>query len=181
MRYILACVFGSPIREYHQDLVGEIAARFALTRTQRQAIPAHFTLKYWFTAPGGDTVERVLDDFARTHARASVGVGGFGHFERDVVFVDVQLSDPARRVYRELIATLRALPWMSWERHDAENLHPHMTVAEECGARFDEVWAFARTRERRFTAELANVTIFTEDGERDGVPVCSVQRTFGLR
>jgi 2'-5' RNA ligase len=80
----------------------------------------------------------------------------------------------------ELIAALRALPWMSWERHDAENLHPHMTVAEKCGARFGEVWEFVKTRERRFSTALDNITIFAEEGERDGVPLCSVHRSFGL-
>ncbi len=131
-------MFGPVIRDYHRALVEEIARRVGLTWTQRQAIPAHFTLKYWFSAPPDGEIERVLDAFAATHARTAVRVGGLGHFDRDVLFVEVTLSEPARRTLGELLAMLRALPWMSWDPRDGDNLHPHMTIAERCGDRFDQ-------------------------------------------
>jgi 2'-5' RNA ligase len=132
MRYIMPCLMPPPILAYHRELVDLVAERFGLTFTRRQAIPAHFTLKYHFTTPEIGHVEALLDDFIRKHRRTSITVGGFGHFVEDVVFVDVQLSDAARRVLEALVSALRTVPWMSWDRFDAENLHPHMTIVERC-------------------------------------------------
>ncbi len=61
MRYILPCLLGDLIRECHRDLVEEIATRFDLPFTQRQAIPAHFTLKYHFETPDIAPAEELLD------------------------------------------------------------------------------------------------------------------------
>jgi hypothetical protein len=109
-----------------------------------------------------------------------VVVGGFGHFFEDVVFVEVELSPGARGIVHALIATLRTLPWMSWDRYDAGNLHPHRTIAERCRPRFRELWAFLPSPARRFTASLDNITILRKVGETDGMDHWAVHRTFEL-
>jgi 2'-5' RNA ligase len=168
--YIIPClVRARQIAEYHRELVDSIADRFGFTFTRRQRIPAHFTLKYHFTTGEIVRVETLLQQFVSRHPPTPVEVGGFGHFDEDVVFVEVRLSDSARRVLAGLTSVLRTLPWMSWSAHDAEQLHPHMTVVEFCRPRFSEVWEFVKTRERHFPAELDNVTILRQVGESEGV------------
>ncbi len=176
----MPCLLPPPVQAYHKELVDLVAERFGLTFTQRQAIPAHFTLKYHFTTPEIGRMEALLDDFVRRHRRAPISVGGFGHFAEDVVFVDVQLSAEARRVLEALVSALRTLPWMSWDQFDAERLHPHMTIVERCRPRFAEIWEFVETRERRFTAWLDNVTILKKMGETDGMDLWAVHRSFNL-
>ncbi|HEX9408550.1 MAG TPA: 2'-5' RNA ligase family protein, partial [Methylomirabilota bacterium] len=100
----MPCLLPPPVQAYHKELVDLVAERFGLTFTQRQAIPAHFTLKYHFTTPEIGQMEALLDDFVRRHRRAPISVGGFGHFAEDVVFVDVQLSAAARRVLEALVS-----------------------------------------------------------------------------
>jgi 2'-5' RNA ligase len=178
VQYCLACLLDSPVREYHRALVREIADRFEVRWTERQAIPAHFTLKYWFDAPDPHGLERVLERFCSERGPAAVIVGGFDRFGRDVVFMDVALSAGARATVDALDAALRDLSWMSWGPHDGPGLRPHATVAERCGARFEDVWRFVAGRERRFAARFDNVTVFVEDGERDGVPRAAVHRSF---
>jgi hypothetical protein len=63
--YIIPCFFKPPIPAYHRELVDLIAERFGLTFTQRQAIPAHFTLKYHFTTRDIAQVEELVEDFVR--------------------------------------------------------------------------------------------------------------------
>ena len=180
-RYIIPCLLRSPpIVDYHRELVDAIADRFGLTFTQRQRIPAHFTLKYHFTTSEIERVEELLGDLASRHAPAPVEVGGFGHFGEDVVFVEVRLSDDAKRSLSALISALRTLAWMPWSAHDAEHLHPHMTVAEFCRPRFAEVWDFVKTRKRRFAAQLDNVTILRQVGEQDDIDLWAVHRSFTL-
>jgi 2'-5' RNA ligase len=179
-RYIIPCFLASPIQDYQRELVDLIAGRFGLTVTQRQVIPAHFTLKYHFATREIGEVERLIGDFARGRAPSPVEVGGFGHFLEDVVFVEVRLSETARRALDALVAALRTLPWMSWDRHDAGRLHPHVTIAEQCRPRFRELWEFLPPYERRFTGSFDNVTILRKVGERDGLDQWAVHRTFEL-
>jgi len=157
-----------------------VAERFGLTFTQRQAIPAHFTLKYHFVTSRIVELEALLEDFARRYSPAPLTVGGFGHFLEDVVFVEVALSPAAQSTLDALIRALRALPWMTWERHDAEQLHPHMTVAEGTRDRFREIWDFCRGRERRFPGVFDNITILRKQGEADGMDLWEVHRSFRL-
>ena len=180
MRYILPCLFPSPIREYHRTLVDEIAARFELRYTQRQAIPAHVTLKYHFDTHDIAVVERRLADFTRAHFPAPLRVGGFDHFDEDVIFVTVTPSAAARSILSALFVTLRGLPWLAWSPHDGENLRPHMTVAEQCRPRFAEVWRYLEGRARHFDTMLDNVTLLRQVGEEDGLTQWAVHRVFTL-
>jgi 2'-5' RNA ligase len=180
MRYILPCLLATPIRDYHQALVDEVATRFDLPFTRRQAIPAHFTLKYHFETDDIAPVEDLLAGFARAHVAAPVAVGGFGHFDEDVVYVTVTLSPSARAVLVDLFAALQRFPWMPWSPHDGENLRPHMTVAEYCRPRFAEVWRYLEGRAGRFEAALDNLTLLRQVGEEDGITRWAVHRTFGL-
>ena len=180
MRYIMPCLLSSTIGDYQRELVRVIAERFGLTFTQRQSIPAHFTLKYHFTTPEIGQVEALLEDFARSQRRTPIVVGGFGHFLEDVIFVEVELSPAARRIHEALVSALRTLPWMAWDQFDAENLHPHMTIVERCRPRFGEVWEFLKLRERRFTTWLDNVTILKKVGETGDMDLWTVHRRFDL-
>jgi 2'-5' RNA ligase len=180
MKYIMSCLLKPPVVEYHRGLVDDIADRFGLTFTQRQAIPTHFTLKYHFTTTDIGAVEALLEEFARTQRGTPIIVGGFGHFDEDVVFVEVSLSEAARRSLDALIAALRTLPWMAWDPFDAESLRPHMTIAERSRPRFAEVWDYLKPFERRFAARFDNVTILSKTGERDGMDLWAVHRTFDL-
>ena len=180
-RYIIPCLFRSPqVVDYHRELVDAVADRFGLTFTQRQRIPAHFTLKYHFTTCEIGRVEELLEEFASMHAPAPLEVGGFGHFGEEVVYVEVRLSDDAKRALAALFAALRTLAWMPWSAHDAEYLHPHMTVAEFCRPKVSEVWEFVKARECRFTTTLDNATILRQVGEVDGVDLWAVHRSFRL-
>ena len=178
--YIMPCLLKAPASDYQRELVDVIAERFGLTFTHRQAMSAHFTLKYHFTTAEIGTVEALLDRFAREHPRTPVMIGGFGHFLADIVFVEVELSRAAKSTFEVLVSTLRTLPWMSWEQFDAENLHPHMTIAERCRDRFADVWEFLKPRERSFSAWFDNITILKKVGEQDGIDRGAVHRSFEL-
>jgi len=180
MTYIMPCLLKSPVVEYHRALVADIADRFGLTFTRQQAIPAHFTLKYHFGIADIQAVEDLLGQFARTQRRTPITVGGFGHFDEDVVFVEVSLSQAARRAHEALTAALRTVPRMPWSPFDGERLHPHMTIAERCRPRFAEIWSYLEPFERRFTAWLDNVTILRKTGERDDMDLWTVHRSFEL-
>src|SRR5262249_37320348 len=102
-KYILPRLPGPGHAPDHRELVDLVAERFGLTFTQRQALPAHFTLKYHFATSHIEQVETLLEDFAGRHPAAPVTVGGFGHFFEDVVFVEVALSPAAQSILHPLL------------------------------------------------------------------------------
>ena len=177
-RYILPCFFGGAVRAYHRALVEEIAARFDLPFTFRQDIPAHFTVKYHWETADIAPVETLLDAVARAQHPAPLEVGGFGHFDEDVVWVNVALSAAARATLASLHDALRGLAWLPWGPHDGEHLRPHMTVAEYCRPRFADLWAYLPARERHFEAAFDNVTLLRQVGEDDGITRWAVHRAF---
>ena len=180
MRYILPCFFGGAVREYHRELVEEIAARFDLPFTLRQDIPAHFTIKYQFETADIAPLEALLETFACANRPGPIDVGGFGHFDEEVVWVNVALSGPARSTLAALHAALRGLAWLPWGPHDGEHLRPHMTVAEYCRSRFADLWAYLPARARHFDAAFDNVTLLRQVGEEDGITRWAVHRIFTL-
>jgi 2'-5' RNA ligase len=180
MRYILPCLLPEPIRAYHAALVDEIATRFDLPYTRRQALPAHFTLKYQWEIDDIAPVEALLDGFSRDHTAAPVAVGGFDHFAEDVIFVTVTPAPAAHALLQALFAALRTLPWMPWGPHDGAALRPHMTVAELCRPRFAEIWRHLDGRARHFDALLDNLTLLRQVGEEDGITRWAVHRRFAL-
>jgi 2'-5' RNA ligase len=179
-RYILHCLLEPALFQWHRAIVEEIAEKTGLEATRTQDLAAHITLKYWFQTDEIEQVESLLKRFAETHRPSPIRIGPAGHFNREVIFYAVELSAEARASFMALIGTLRELPWMPWDRYDAENLHFHMTVAESCGDRFEQAWTIAKARETIVDAKFDNVTLLQESGERDGVDLWTVRRKFEL-
>ena len=182
MRYIIHSLFKGPIREYQQGMVDEIQTWFGLTFTKEQGLQPHFTLKYWFETDDLPPLESLTARFADGHKREPIRVGGFDHFDREVIFTRVILSDSARNLYLQFISELRKLTCMTWVRFDAERLHFHSTIAEKSGAKFEDVWTFLQGKERHFDSHFDNISILRQSGYTDsGLDLWELEREFTLR
>ena len=85
-----------------------------------------------------------------------------------------------RAILDALIRALRTLVWMPWDRYDAEQLHPHMTIAEGTRPRFRDIWEFCQPRGRRLSGCFDNITILKKRGEKDGMDLWDIHRSFRL-
>lgn len=180
MTYILHAPLGEPFRTQHRNLVNDVAARFNLRYTQRQAIEAHFTLKYHFETDSIGELEEMLRSFCAAQESFEVYIGGWNHFGRDVVYVDVLLSKEGRAMVKALTDLLRTLPWMQWSPHDAENLHPHATIAERCGWEFEDVLAYLSPRAVYSTQVVDRLTIVKQVGMDGDVTLWEEHASFPL-
>jgi hypothetical protein len=63
----------------------------------RNTTPAHFPLKYWFSASGNGERGQIFEAFAAGHAPSPVRIEGLGHFARDDLFMDEKGSAARRR------------------------------------------------------------------------------------
>lgn len=180
-RYILHCLFGPEIVQYHRNLVNEIAQATGLKLTQVQGLSAHFTVKYYFSTTDIEDVEASLQKFCSSQRAAPVLIEGVGHFNRNVVFLNVHLSEDAKAICNGLNKTLSAFEWMQWDTYDGDKIHFHMTVAENCAEKFDAATQIALSRARTFQASFDNITILRETEVRDGIDFWEIHRVLPIR
>ena len=185
MAYGLYCSLSGPVVGYQLELIDAIAETFGLNALRTQNIEPHFTLKYDFEAtPEQHTeLESMLEHFCQSHSSAPVTITGFGHFFRDVFFLEVQASTQAQLVIQSLNASLRTLPWMRWNPFDDEGLHLHATIAgppDPVAQHFEKIQAWLEGREFRFETRLDNITLLESTREHNGITFWQVCRRFRL-
>jgi 2'-5' RNA ligase len=181
MKYIIHCLLRGPVEKYHYDLVNNICQNFGLNITKEENLATHFTLKYWFETENIREIEKMAQIFCKTHRKTPVRVGGFGSFQPKVIFINVDLSNDARNIFLEFISELRKVRWMPWDKYDAENMHFHSTIAEECNDKCDEVWKFVQGKEKYFDCWFDNITILKLISGNQNSGKWGIHKTFLMK
>ena len=162
-------------RDYHEKLCLEIEKEFGLTGNTQFTSPSHITMKYRFASPNIRAVQGILDDFTRSQAKTAWSLDGFAHFVHPgnrVIFIDVKPSPATRLAHARLLGQLKQLDWMEWNSFDGDNLHYHVTVANQglTAQNFDAVWQFVKQKQRpRFDLCLDNLTLLKIEAEHHTV------------
>lgn len=182
MRYFIHCLLRGDVEKYHKKLVNDVAEKFGLRVTKEESMGTHFTLKYHYEAEDQGEVDEIIGDFCRSHRKTPVMVGGFGGFHQKIVFIDVKLSEEAKKNFLDFIHALREVKWVTWEQHEAEKLHFHATIAEECDEKYGDILDFLRGKEKYFDCWFDNVTII-EEILREGniVKKWKVHKTYQMK
>jgi len=178
----LHCSLEKQIQLFQKNLIEDIASRFDLKKTQIQNLEPHFTLKYWMTVDSQQlaAMERLLAAFCSTHRKEPIEVGGYSGFKPAVIFTQVVLSENARQLFKDLIQQLRTLAWIGWDKFDADNLHFHSTIAEQCGDQYEPVLDFLLGKEKYFESYFDNITIIRKTGEENGISFWETYKQFFL-
>lgn len=180
-RYILHCLLPLEVQEFHKYIVEKVMMRTGLQDTWKQGLAAHFTLKYWFETPQIDHIEKMLESFTDNFKSQPIHISTPGHFDKNVIFFNVTLSDHAKSAFRGLIESLKHFSWMPWDQYDAENLHFHMTVAENCGNSFEKAWKLVNQEAKEFQCSFDNVTILKMVEVKGSIDLWQTHRTFYLK
>ncbi|OHA80069.1 MAG: hypothetical protein A2747_00385 [Candidatus Yonathbacteria bacterium RIFCSPHIGHO2_01_FULL_44_41] len=146
MRYFIAHLVKNPAAEYHRALVQYIAKRFDL-KISAGYFPTHITLKAPFETQDITEAKDVLEKFTATHHALPFAVRGFGHFQNNVIFLDVELPQETSRAVKELQWALNSVPEIQWGEHEPlENLH--ITVAKkDIIKKFDNIWGYIEEKD----------------------------------
>jgi 2'-5' RNA ligase len=95
---------------------------------------------------------------------------GFGHFERRVLFMDVNVSQETQKLIADFYTELKKLSWMTFERSDVQIAHGrklHATLAYgEQRRLFDELWNYIKDEKGKFEFGLDSIAILERDRER---------------
>jgi 2'-5' RNA ligase len=159
MRYIIHCLLRGEVEKYQHSLVSKIEERFGLKRTKKENLETHFTLKYSFTTNNLLEVEKVCENFAKTHQKEPVKVNGISGFPKKVIFINVNLSLKAKKNFKDFIKELKNVNWVQWDKYDGDNLHFHSTIAEECNEKYAFVKDYLKDKEKSFDCWFDNITI----------------------
>jgi len=177
---VLYCALDKEIQEYQDNIIREIATKFNLNKIIDLNVEPHFTLKYHITITGEqlDFLENIISDFCANNLKTKIKVGGYTSFPPSVTFTHVKFSKEAKLVFFHLIDLLRSIDWITWSPFDAENMHFHATVADECGEKFEEVLHYLQGKEKHFDTWFDNISIIKKIGEKDNVESWKVYRKF---
>lgn len=181
MQYIINCLLRGPVEKYQHDLVREIYKKFGLNITKEENLATHFTLKYWFETEDIKEIEKIIQIFCKTHKKTPVCVGGFGSFSPKIIFINVKLSDEAKKIFFEFISDLKKVKWMPWDKYDAENLHFHSTIAEECNEKLKDILRFIKNKEKYFDCLFDNITILKLVGKKQNFKKWKIHKTFFMK
>lgn len=157
-RYVLVCLIEGEAGKFHDKLVNEVCSKFNKRRTK---LPAHITLKAPFeTDKIGDMVD-VLQRFADSRSRSSIKIKDFGKFRRDVVYMDVNVSQEAKKVHDELMDELRKIPWIEFKANEGKDRVFHCTiVSKRIQDKFKDIWEYVNQYKCDFDVCFDNLSLY---------------------
>ena len=146
--------------ELQQKLLFDIESRFNVKGAIQRRPPSHITLKYSFKTDNIADVETNLQEFCDRNKSSSYQITGFGHFDKDVIFMEIVSSEEMKKMYLKLIEHLKTIKWMTFKKFDGKT-HFHATIAHsDIEEQFSEIWNFVQQHPANFDLKLDNLAIF---------------------
>lgn len=166
MRYFIAHLLRGTIAEYHRALVYDVAARFDL-KISAGYFPSHISLKEPFEIDDVSVIRNKIKESAAAHHASPFTIRGFGHFDNQVIFLDVILSKEILHTVRGLQNAVGEIPEIPWGEYEPlKNFH--LTVAKnDITKKFDEVWKYlTEMNAPKFDLLFDNVALFLSKDDK---------------
>lgn len=157
-RYVLVCLIEGEAGEFHDRLTNDVCHKFNKKRTK---LPAHITLKAPFETDNIKDMENMLEGFVSTRYKTPIKVSGFGKFRRDVVYMDVNVSQETKKVHDELIDELGKIPWIEFKSNEGKDRVFHCTiVSKRLQDDFNEIWEYVNEYTCDFDVCFDNLCLY---------------------
>ena len=157
--YTVVCLVNGEAATFNDNLRREVQATF---NAKLSTLPPHFTIKEGFKYDG-DISELVstIEEFCRKEKSKLYEIDGFGHFGKDVIYMNVELSNDAKAMHDRLIDEMSKIPYIQFNEKDGKNKNFHITIAsKQIKKIFDDLYEFVNKRCCIFDCKFDNVTIF---------------------
>lgn len=157
-RYVLVCNIEGEALKFHEKLTNEVCHKF---NKRRQKLPAHFTLKAPFETNKIDAIIELLNNFSEDKVKNPIKIQGFGKFRRDVVYMDVEVSDEAKKVHDELIDELAKVSWIEFKKNEGKDRVFHCTIVSRgIQDKFNEIWEYVNKHDCNFNTYFDNISLY---------------------
>lgn len=154
----------------HEALTKDLAERFGVFPLH-EMFPPHLTLKRGFelNETGIENLFSILDTFAAFHRQSDYKLHGFGHFEEDVIYMDVDASKEMVSTCSELITALHTIPDMEFHEYDdiEDDFHASVVMGRLKAFEYETVWKYLSSMEQpHFDMKFDNFAVMKKDGEK---------------
>lgn len=127
MKYAIVHLLTGKAREYHVKLVKTLAKEFNEPYLIKNPIPSHITLKYSFKTNKIKEIEKSLESFIKDKKQSDIKIRKINNFDKKVLYLQVDFSKKATKVYRELLKELKKIKYLNWRKFDAKEKF-HATI-----------------------------------------------------
>lgn len=167
MIYFIAYLLQGEAKEFHEQLVKDIAQKFDVHYREQKNIPAHITLKEPFKTNRIEDVEKILELFTKKHSLSSFKIEGFNHFDHKVIFQAIHPSKQAATSIKALLQELKKLPWMQWSKHSADDQTLHATIAyRDIQPKFNVIYEYLSKIAYAHTCCFDKITILKHENNK---------------
>ncbi len=159
MIYFIGYLIKGKAQKYHHKLCSELSNKFGI-KYLPATIPSHLTLKAPFETNNINAVEEKIEDFLADAEKTKLKLNGFGHFGKEVIFIDVKPSKEMIGFHKKIISKLEEIKDLQWKELEKKGFQFHLTVATKgIKLKFDEMWQYLSDYNSLYNLELDNLAI----------------------
>lgn len=158
MRYVIVSVVKGKAGNFNNNLRKEVFQKF---NAKSSKLPAHFTIKAPFEYDDIEELEEVLQNFCKTHKRASYKIKNYNHFDNRAIYMEVIMSKEGKKLHDDLFDELNKISYINFGEKDGKDKVFHVTISsKKIQTIFDELWDYVNSIPCDFDCEFDNVSIF---------------------
>jgi len=159
MKYLIVTLVKGKLEKFQQKLLYDIPKKFNAKRAILRKPPAHITLKYFFETNDIGKVEKFVKEFCKSHKKSNYRARGFGHFQNDVIFIDIDPSKEMVKTRREFLKRLESETEIEFLNVDRDSQF-HISVAHtDINEEYDKIWSYVNKTNPEFNCRFDNITI----------------------
>ncbi len=164
MRRIIAHSIRGDAKNAHEALTKDLADKFDSFPIHERISP-HLSLKRWFELDeqGMEALCKTLDAFVATRKQSNYKLSGFGHFGKEVIYMDVVPSKETLVTVKDLKTELHKIEKLTFDEFDdlENDLHATLVFGALKPFDFDPIWEYLeKIPQPNFNMKFDNITIF---------------------
>ncbi len=159
MKYFIGYLIKGEAQKYHHKICSELSNKFEI-KYLPATIPSHLTLKAPFEIDNIRIIEEKIEEFLIETKKVKLMLNGFGHFGKEVIFMDIKPNREMSNTHKKLVSKLKEIKILEWKELENKDLKFHLTVATKgIKLEFDEMWKYLSIHNPSYHLEFDNVAI----------------------
>ena len=158
MRYVIVSVVKGNAGDFNNNMRKDVYEKF---KVRSSKLPAHFTIKAPFEHNDISSLEKILDDFSKTHKKEPYKIEGYNHFDNRVIYMDVIMSTEGKKLHDELIDSLTTLDYIDFSKKDGKDKIFHVTISSKKIQKiYSELWNYVNQFPCNYDCYFDNICIY---------------------
>lgn len=161
MRCYIAHMLYGEAEKIYEEVIRDISTTFSKDRLYENLRRPHITLKTPFEIDSIETIEEIVSSFCASKSSSKFTLDGFGHFDKEVIYLHVNPSNEMRENIKLFLKELRKINGILCREVDNENKLLHVTLLKynEIGNNFNDIFDYLSKRETFVESSFNNIAI----------------------